>query len=84
MLNMQILTKIYKPTVIPVTYCTVGLSVYSRGYSDRIENMIYKREITFFKYTVNLVESSLFGYCIGIMYPVGIPAYIGYLYLTEA
>ena len=77
------LTTIYKSTVIPVTYCTVILSVYSRGYSDRMESLLYNREIPFLKYTLVFLESSLLGYCIGITYPVGIPASIGYLYLTE-
>ena len=77
------LTAIYKSTVIPITYCTVTLSVYSRGYSDRMESLLYNREIPFLKYATALFESSLVGYCIGIMYPVGIPAAIGYLYLTD-
>ena len=79
----QLFNTIYRATVTPVTYCTVGLSVYSRGYSDSVESILYSREITMSKYTINMVESAIIGYCVGIAYPVGIPASIGYLYLTE-
>lgn len=79
----QLFNTIYRSTVTPVTYCTVGLSVYSRGYSDSIESIMYSREITMSTYAINMVESAFIGYCVGIAYPVGIPACIGYLYLTE-
>jgi hypothetical protein len=79
----QLFNTIYRSTVTPVTYCTVGLSVYSRGYSDSVESILYSREITMSKYAINMVESAFIGYCVGIAYPIGIPASIGYLYLTE-
>jgi hypothetical protein len=79
----QLFNTIYRSTVTPVTYCTVGLSVYSRGYSDSIESIMYSREIAMSTYAINMVESAFIGYCVGIAYPVGIPASIGYLYLTE-
>ncbi len=68
---------------MPVTCCTVGLSVYSRGYSDRMESVINQHNISTFTYTCSMIESSLWGYCIGIMYPIGIPATIGYVYATR-
>ena len=83
MWNRQLLSTIYKSTVIPVTCYTIALSVYSRGYSDRIESIIYQRETSMFTYTFNMIESAVFGYCIGMLYPVGIPATIGYLYATR-
>ena len=83
MWNRQIISKLYKSTVVPVTYCTVGLSVYSRGYSDIIDIILHRPKLSIFKYTCSIIESSLWGYCIGITYPIGIPATIGYLYVTR-
>ena len=83
MWNRQLLSTFYKSTVIPVTYCTVALSVYSLGYSDMVESIIYHHKPNMITYTFNIIESSAFGCCIGIIYPVGIPATIGYLYTTR-
>ena len=30
-----------------------------------------------------MIESSLWGYCVGVMYPIGIPATIVYLYVND-
>jgi hypothetical protein len=83
MLTQQLLTTIYKATVVPVTICSVTMSVYSRAYADEYDYAYGKRKFTMFQYMTGLTESTLFGYCIGTIYPVGIPALIGYLYLTE-
>ena len=85
MLNKQLFTAIYKATVIPVTCCTVPLSVYSRGYSDQCDRMLSKPPppYTIYTHVISLLESGLLGYCIGITYPIGIPGIIAYIYLTE-
>jgi len=84
MWNKQLIYTIYNATVIPVTCCTVTLSVYSRGYSDTIGYVYDKQRLTFFQYANQIAQSAMVGYFIGIIYPVGIPACIGYLYMTEA
>ena len=83
MFSRHILTEFYKATVVPVTICSVTMSVYSRGYSDSYEFIYGKRQFTMVEYVASLVESTLFGCCIGATYPIGIPAVAGYLYLTE-
>ena len=83
MWSHKFLTTIYKATVIPVTMCTVTLSVYTAGYADHDDILRDRREFTMFQFARRTIESAMFGYCVGIMYPVGIPACIGYLYLTE-
>jgi hypothetical protein len=83
MWNRQIIYKFYKTTVMPVTCCTVSLSVYSRGYSDRMESVINQHKTSTFIYVCNMIESSLWGYCVGVMYPIGIPATIVYLYVND-
>ena len=83
MFNIQLLTAFYKATVIPVTICSVTMSVYSRAYADEYDYTLGKRKFTMVEYVSSLVESTLFGCCIGATYPIGIPAVAGYLYLTE-
>jgi hypothetical protein len=83
MFNRQLLTAFYKATVIPVTICSVTMSVYSRAYADEHDYTLGKRKFTMVQYLLGITESTLFGYCIGTIYPIGIPAVAGYLYLTE-
>lgn len=84
MFNRQLLTTIYKATVVPITICSVTMSVYSRAYSDEYDYAYEYRKFNLPEYITGITESTLFGCCVGAFYPVGIPALIGYLYLTEA
>ena len=84
MFGRQLLTEFYKSTVVPVTICSVTMSVYSRAYSDQCDYAIGNKKFTMFQYLLGMTESTLFGCCIGAIYPIGIPALAGYLYLTEA
>ena len=83
MFSRQLLTEFYRATVVPITICSVTMSVYSRAYSDNCDYASGKRKFTMFQYVIGMAESTLFGCCIGTMYPIGIPAVAGYLYLTE-
>lgn len=83
MFNRQLLTTIYKATVVPITICSVTMSVYSRAYSDEYDYAYGYRKFNMVEYFTGITESTLFGCCIGAFYPVGIPGLIGYLYLTE-
>jgi hypothetical protein len=83
MFSRQLLTEFYRATVVPVTICSVTMSVYSRGYSDSYEFVYGKKKFTAVEYVTSLIESTLFGCCVGTTYPIGIPALAGYLYLTE-
>lgn len=79
----QLFTLFYKRTVKPVTYCTVAFSVYTRGYSDGIQTYFGKLPLGIQQYIVSNIESAFLGYIIGVTYPIGIPACIGYMYFEE-
>jgi hypothetical protein len=80
---MQLFTLFYKRTVTPITCCTVAFSVYTRGYSDGIQTYFGKLDTGIRQYLIGNIESALLGYIIGVTYPIGIPACIGYVYFTE-
>jgi len=75
---------IYKTTVTPVTLCTATISVYTRGYSDGCDYKKNIKNVSALQTVLQVSQAALVGYCIGITYPIGIPSYIGYLYLYDA
>ena len=68
---------IFQKTVKPVTAIVTTFTVYSKGYYDAVTDLHLNRPPSFTGILLGITESSLFGYCIGMTYPVSVPIIIG-------
>ena len=75
---------IYQKTVKPMTTLTTILTVYTKGYYDAVTDLQLNRAPSFTGILLGITESSLFGYCIGVTYPVSIPIIIcSFAYISK-
>ena len=70
---------IYQKTVKPATAIITTFTVYTKGYYDAVTDLHLNRPPSFTGILLGITESSLFGYCIGVTYPVSVPIIIGSL-----
>jgi hypothetical protein len=71
----------YAKTVRPVTGVCVVVSVYSNGYNNGVDWWVNDRRMTVIPFLMGLIKSAVIGSCIGITYPVSIPAVIALDYM---
>jgi hypothetical protein len=70
---IKTMNSVYQKTVKPMTAVTTMLTVYTKGYYDAVTDLQLNRMPSFTSILLGITESSLFGYCIGI---IGSFAYI--------
>jgi len=73
----------YRVTVKPVTALVTIFAVYAKGYYDAVTDLQFNRPPSFVGILLGITESSLFGYCVGMTYPISIPIVIVYLNKTK-
>jgi hypothetical protein len=71
------MNSIFQKTVKPVTAIITTCTVYTKGYYDAVTDLQFNRQPSFTGILLGVTESSLFGYCIGMTYPVSVPIIIG-------
>jgi hypothetical protein len=72
----------YVKTVTPITCISVVVTVYSSGYSNGVELWFDdNKRLSFVPFVLDLAQSAVIGSCIGITYPVSIPAMVTYEYM---
>jgi hypothetical protein len=78
------MNSVFQKTVKPMTAFTTMLTVYTKGYYDAVTDLHLNRMPSFTSILLGVTESSLFGYCIGMTYPVSIPIIIGsFAYISK-
>ena len=70
----------YMRTVKPITYNTILLVSYTRGYSDMYDDILYNRKPGYIEFMKSNIENILLGIGIGLSYPISIPALAIYIY----
>lgn len=81
-MKMNLARIVYSNTVKPVTACSFVVSVYSGGYSTGATDVIYNKMTPFMPFMVDIVYSAVLGICIGITYPISIPALLTLEYVN--
>lgn len=75
---------IYQKSVKPATAIITTFTVYTKGYYDAVTDLQLNRMPSFTGILRGVTESSLFGYCIGMTYPVSVPIIIGsFAYISK-